>query len=251
LCHLSGQKTRLVILLTLLPLLATAQWEGHKKAKSEYSEEANPTLFRKNRLSSRLHFGFQLALLRSNVDVKYSPEYLNGNHELSAVNASPSPGFIIGGHACLRISDFWDFKPQFNFFAAYERKLTYQYTENSKKPTEIRTVESAMFEVPLLLKYRAKLRNITNMYWVLGVKPSFSLSQKSADKEKVLLRNQDISIEYGFGFDVFFPYFKFAPELRFSHGLMNVLNTGNQNFYTRQLSRLTTHSATLYFHFGG
>lgn len=249
LCHLSRQKAYWLIIFSCLPLFATAQWEGHKKEKSRYTEEAHPSLFRKNRLSQRLHFGFQLAILRSNIDIKYNDSYLNGNTNIASINPSPSPGFIIGGYGSYRISDFWDIKPQFNFFAAYERKLNYQYTDG--KPADVRTVEAAMFELPILLKYRSKLRNITNMYWVVGIKPSFSLSQKSSDKDKVLLTNQDLSIEYGFGFDVFFPYFKFAPELRFSHGMMNVLNTGNQNAYTRPLARLATHSATLYFHFGG
>jgi hypothetical protein len=249
LCHLSGQKTCLVILLSCLPIWVQAQWEGHKKEKSKYTENAHPSLFRKNRLNHRLHFGFQLAMMRSNVDIRYSDEYLNRSTELSSLVSSPSPGFIIGGYGCYRISDFWDIKPQFNFFAAYERTLTYDYV--GTKASDTRTIEAAMFEVPILLKYRSKLRNITNMYWVIGVKPSFSLSQKSSDKDKVLLQNRDLTIEYGMGFDIFFPYFKFAPELRFSHGLLNVLNTDNKNFYTRQMSRLTTHTATLYFHFGG
>jgi hypothetical protein len=247
--HLSRQKAYWIILFACLPLFAQAQWEGHKKPKSKYTEDANPTLFRKNRLTQRLHFGFQLAVLRSNVNLQYHDSYLNGSTNIASINASPSPGFIIGGYGCYRISDFWDIKPQFNFFAAYERNLNYQYTDG--KPNDVRTVESALFEVPILLKYRSKLRNITNMYWVVGVKPAFSLSQKSSDKDRVLLLNQDMSIEYGMGFDIFFPYFKFAPELRFSHGLMNVLNTTNQNAYTRPLARMTTHSATLYFHFGG
>ncbi len=226
-----------------------AQWEGHKKEKSKYTEDASPSLFRKDRLSHRLHFGFQLAMMRSNVDISFSDEYLTSNNDLASIISKPLPGFIIGGYACYRISDFWDVKPQFNFFAAYERRLTYDY--NSKKPSDLRVIETAMFELPLLFKYRAQLRGISNMYMVFGVKPAFSLSQKSSDRDKVLLQNRDLSIEYGLGFDLFFPYFKLAPELRFSHGLLNVLNTENANFYTRQLKRLTTHTATLYFHFGG
>lgn len=247
--HLSRQKICLLIFVCLSPLTLSAQWAGHQKEKSKYTEHADPSLFRKDRLKPRLHFGFQLAMMRSNVDVKFSEEYLHGNNRLTSITSTPLGGFIIGGYAAYRISDFWDVKPQFNFFSAYERKLVYDY--DGSKPTETRTIEAAMFELPLLLKYRAQLRGISNMYFVFGVKPSFSLSQKSADKDKVLLQNQDLSIEYGLGFDVFFPYFKFAPELRFSHGLLNVLNTSNENFYTRQLKRLTTHTATLYFHFGG
>jgi len=238
-----------LITIFLLPTALCAQWEGHKKAKSLYTEEANPTLFRKNRLNQRINFGFQLAVMRSNTTVTFSEEYLKSANNLASIATQPSPGFIIGGYACYRISDFWDVKPQFNFFAAYERKLVYDY--NGNKATETKTIEAAMFELPLLFKYRAQLRGISNMYFVFGIKPSFSLSQKSSDKEKILLQKRDLTIEYGFGLDVFFPYFKFAPELRFSHGIVNVLNTGNANFYTRQLARLNTHSATLYFHFGG
>ena len=248
-----GYKTLILLILIafIAPTQLNAQWVGHQKEKSLYTQQADQHLFRKNRLKNRLNFGFQLALMRSNLTPTYSDSYLATANAggLQNIYALPSPGFVIGGYSSYRVKDLFDIRVHFNFFASYERRLQYDYI-GTKKP-ELKSVEASMFEIPILIKYRAQIRGISNMYLVAGIKPSFSLSQKSEDQERVLLLNQDLTIEYGFGFDVFFPYFKFAPEIRFSHGIINVLQVKNDNFYTNQLKRLTSHTATLYFHFGG
>jgi hypothetical protein len=58
----------------------------------------------------------------------------------------------------------------------------------------------------------------------------------------------DFAIEYGVGVDLFYPFFKFAPELRFSNGLTNLRSPGN-NLGAKSLDRVVTNTVTLYLFF--
>ena len=61
-------------------------------------------------------------------------------------------------------------------------------------------------------------------------------------------KTSDFTLDYGVGFEQFFQFFKFAPELRFSHGLGNMLQPAN-NSASIGIERLRTHTVTLYLNF--
>jgi hypothetical protein len=82
-----------------------------------------------------------------------------------------------------------------------------------------------------------------------GVNPALRVSgKKDEGEEKLLINNTNFSVEYGFGVDLYYPLFKFSPEIRFSHGLVNLLSPVN-NVYSRGLQSVTAHSVTLYLLF--
>lgn len=131
-------------------------------------------------------------------------------------------------------------------YSIYERNIDYLFADSSNTTAVVAT---NMVEVPLLVKYRSQLRGTKGMYLVAGVKPAFSVSaQKAEDTEILRVANTNISVEYGFGFDVYFSFFRFSPEIRFSHGLGNILIQDN-NRLSSPLQRLSTHNVTLYLHF--
>jgi hypothetical protein len=57
-----------------------------------------------------------------------------------------------------------------------------------------------------------------------------------------------MSVDYGFGFDLFYEYFKLSPELRFSHGITNML-VKDPNVYSKALDRLSSHTVSFYLYF--
>jgi hypothetical protein len=61
-------------------------------------------------------------------------------------------------------------------------------------------------------------------------------------------KSSDLSLDYGIGYEQFFEFFKFAPELRFSHGLTNMLVPA-KNSAGNGISKMTTHTVTLYLNF--
>jgi hypothetical protein len=42
--------------------------------------------------------------------------------------------------------------------------------------------------------------------------------------DPIVTARNDFTVEAGIGFEIYFKYFKFAPEIRFSHGVNNIYN---------------------------
>ncbi len=263
--YLSGQKTRVIVLFSLLALLSVATleaqtpWFGRQKRSSKlYARDARSDLKKQgDRLTRRLNFGFFIAPLVSGYREKLTDEFINTPNfvpddlenpdVLVNVNPKASLGFAVGFYASLRLTEFLDLRVHTNA-AFYERQIEYEFQSGE---VINKVIESPMFELPILFKYRSQIRGLHNMYMVAGIKPAFVLSRRTDEEANVRPANTDLSIEYGLGFDVFFPFFRFAPELRFSHGLINTFEEEDQNAFSQPIRRLTTHTATLYLHFGG
>jgi len=129
----------------------------------------------------------------------------------------------------------------------YEREMKYSYP-NSPDKTDKR--ESTWLEIPLLVKYKSKRRVNTRMYMIAGVTMGIETNVKRSrgggvSNGRLDTQTSDFTLDYGVGYERFFEFFKFAPELRFSHGLKNVFQ-GSSN---TGISRLTTHTVTLYLNF--
>ena len=64
------------------------------------------------------------------------------------------------------------------------------------------------------------MRNI-RPYMIAGVMPSVDVLKKKSDYLK--LKSSDFMLSVGFGCDIYLPYFKLMPELKFCFGLSDVL----------------------------
>ena len=88
------------------------------------------------------------------------------------------------------------------------------------------------------------------MYVVGGLKGGIEAGAKKKDKKETELRtqNKDLAIDIGVGFDIYYPLFKFSPEIRFSQGIPNMV-VHDPNPYARSVNKMTTHTVSLYLHF--
>lgn len=184
-----------------------------------------------------LSYGFFLAAHTSTLRVKYSDEFLNpdnmGLSNVRAIMPTFSPGFSLGFLVTTRIHD------QFNILLApkvgfYEHRTELQlFTDAANSPdgVGISTVplmtEETLVELPILFKYKSQRFNNTRMFFLGGVNGQLrTKNQEEADEDDVVLKGRDVALEMGMGFDIYFKYFKFSPEIRFSHGLMNLHRGG-------------------------
>jgi hypothetical protein len=82
-----------------------------------------------------------------------------------------------------------------------------------------------------------------------GVKPGIEASgKKDQIKEELEISKFNVSLEAGFGFDLYYPLFKFSPELRFSRGMVDILDNRTNDFGV-PLRRVNTNTITLYLLF--
>jgi len=196
--------------------------------------------------NKKLTYGFLIALHSSSYNTKYSDAFVTQKFDtVYAVNPMWTSGFTLGFIVNYRLTDYLDFRltPQVAF---YENKVRYLYTNETFDDA---TVESTIVEFPVLFKYKSERRGNIRMYMVGGAKPAIQATGKREQtKEELEIKSANLSIEAGFGFDLYYPLFKFSPEVRFSHGLIDML--GNRtNAFGQPLSRVSTNMVTVYFLF--
>lgn len=75
-------------------------------------------------------------------------------------------------------------------------------------------------------------------------------SQDEANFDPIVTTGKDITLEAGMGFEIYFRFFKFAPEIRFSHGLNNlyIAEKTDPNF-SSVLESLRRKSISIYLNF--
>jgi hypothetical protein len=184
-----------------------------------------------------LHYGFTIGIGTSGYKAKLSQTFADTD-SVKYVRPTFSSAFTLGFVVNLRLHEYFDLRllPTVGF---YERKIDYQFTNLAKT----QSIESTFIEFPLLIKYKSQRRRNTRMYLIGGVKLSVEAGAKKKEKKRTELRTQstDFAIDYGVGFDFYCPLFKFSPELRMSHGLVNMVNN-DPNIYSQSIGRLTTHT---------
>jgi len=192
-----------------------------------------------------MHYGLFLALNVSRFQLQHSQYYVNNQKDTLLVNPRFGPGFMGGFVINRRLTDFIDarFVPGVAF---YSRSMV--FNDNGTEVTQ--EMPSIAMEFPLQFKLKSLRRGNVRMYFVGGVKGTTDFGNKKQDNASVELgfKNQDVAVEYGVGLELFYPYFKFAPELRFSNGLLNRYAT-NKNPYSLSTQSLRSNTITLYFNF--
>lgn len=188
-----------------------------------------------------IHYGFLIALHSSIYKLDYSETFLDSLN-LHSIMPKNSGGFSLGFVGNLRLGKYFDFRvtPTVGF---YELKVDYNFVN---RETIEQAVSSTSVEIPVLLKYKSERRKNLRMFLVGGVKGTLEASGRKDDEavDKLRTKNSNLFIEFGFGLDIYYPLFKFSPEIRFSRGLINVL-TDDQNRFTSSINRLKMNTVTL------
>lgn len=194
----------------------------------------------------KMHYGFFIAPAHTNYYLKYSSTYVSNFDTLTSIKPIGNPAYTLGFILNRHLGNFFDIR-LLPCVGNYERSVLYTFRSGIIKEQKI---SSTFVELPILFKYKSERRRDARMYVIAGLKPMFEVNNKKKEKRANLLRtnNTDLCIEYGFGFDIYYPMFKFSPELRFSTGIVNLL-VKDPNFYSQNLTRISTQNITLYINF--
>lgn len=195
-----------------------------------------------------LSYGFLIGLHTSSYQLKYSQEFVDDLDSVYSISPRFSTGFSLGFIVNFRASDFLDIR-LLPTVAFYEHTLEYRFLD---EPTQNELVETTVVEFPVLLKYKSERRGNTRMYFVGGLKPGFEASGKNDIQEgsddNLNINQFNLSLDLGFGIDIYYPLFKFSPEIRFSRGITNMLEPNNSPLSVG-IDRLNTNTITLFLLF--
>jgi len=193
-------------------------------------------------------YGFSLAAHSASFKLKYSDYFTSPDMDsVHSILPRKRPGFKLGFIVNFKLAQFLDARitPTVSFS---EYVLEYNYVGGDQF-NEL--VESTGVEFPLLLKYKSQRRNNMRMYVIGGITPIIEAAGRSEleeDLNRLQLEKINTNLEIGFGFDMYYPLFKFSPEVRFAYGMVNLL-TDSVNIKNAGLSDLRTKTLTFYFHF--
>lgn len=236
---LSLQRSKIVCMV-VLALLASLSASGQSK---RWVRKNNP-----NYDERKFSYGFMIGLHSSALQLEYDDKFVTPDFDtLYAVQPEWSAGFSLGFIVNYRAADFLDLRvtPKVSF---YEHKLKYVFTNEA--PLD-HLIETTMVEVPLLAKYKSVRRGNVRMYMIGGITPGIEASGKK-DLQSVSgaleLERFNLSLEAGFGFDLYYPLFKFSPEIRYSRGMLDMLGT-KDNPFGEPLRRITMNTVTVYLLF--
>ncbi len=198
----------------------------------------------------RIHYGFALGVHSSKYVFKYRDAFVTPSFDtLHSIVNRPLAGFKVGFVVNFHLWQYLDFRV-LPTFGLYENELKYRYTNG----TSFTMFKDATFlEIPLVFKYKSQRRRNTAMYLVLGVNPSLEAAAKGdeqADIETLETKNWSIAVESGVGFDLYFPLFKFSPELRYSWGFRNMIQE-DINEFNAPIEKLIFHNFTFFVTFEG
>lgn len=204
-------------------------------------------------------FGYILGLPRTNYFIRYNQQFIKAysanNQSDSTMITSPSKmGIKMGGVINFRIDDYFDFRiiPS---VAIYRRELSFVQFQSNVYKTATGFRENAWFELPVMLKYKSERRGNVRMYIFAGATLGFETNAVNRSRNSTAiritdLRTSDLCVNYGVGLEMFREYFKFAPELHFSHGMRNLIDAYRvQGTTLGQLDKLASHTVSLNFLF--
>ncbi len=201
--------------------------------------------------SQLIHYGFLMGVHTSKYRPRFNDNFTSPSQD-SVQNVIPgnNGGFKLGFVVNFYVFQYLNFRilPTVAF---YEFDLNYHYSDGQPVLRELK--DATMMELPLILKYKSVRRGNSAMYLVGGINPSLEASGRGDEggtREKLELKNANLALELGAGFDIYFPLFKFSPEIRYSFGVRNMLEE-ERNQFSANFSSLRTHNFTVFISFEG
>ena len=197
----------------------------------------------------RFHYGFLMGLHQSKYRIRYSDTFTSPIMDsLHSIVPENQGGFKLGFVIDMYLFQYLSIRllPTVGF---YENAMTYRFTDGTSL-SEFK--DATMMEMPLLLKYKSVRRRNHAMYLVGGINPSLEAAARTEDasREKLEIRRFNFAIDLGVGFDIYFPLFKFSPELRYSFGRRNMLRPV-ANSFSVNLEEALIHNLGVFITFEG
>lgn len=145
-----------------------------------------------------------------------------------------SPGFSVGVLGEMRLNTYLSLRltPTMHFG---QKHISFHEQVSGRDSTQ--TMKSVYISIPLDLKISGPRFNNYRPYILAGVNPMIDLTTK---KQKALLMKPfDCYLEIGMGCDIYLPFFKLIPELKFCFGLANILQKNRTDLIDKNLMKFS------------
>lgn len=197
------------------------------------------------------HLGFMVGFQTQDMIISHSGNTGPNGEVWFTEIPSYSVGFSVGIIGDRYLNEYMNLRlsPSLHFG---ERRFIF------KEQTSAEEVESSLrsnyLTVPIHLKFSAPRMKNTRPYLLAGGYAAFNIGQKKDDILR--FKAMDYGLEFGVGCNIYLPLFKLCPELKFSFGLVDVVNKNRSDLtdkdmlkYTEAISSGKTRMISLVFNF--
>jgi len=199
----------------------------------------------------RIHFGFLLGTNFSTFKY-YNSNAFRKQDTIKQVNMVRYPGISLGAVADVHIGRRFDFRftPTLTIT---ERLINYTFYDSSQNQ---KSVESALVEFPMLFEIHSDRPGNVRLYAVGGFKFSYDLASNAFNARNpanpnVAVYPINLYYTFGAGLDLFYPYFKFSPEIQLARGINNIYVPHNDTYNNGTFSSLRSNILYFTFYFEG
>ncbi len=217
-------------------------------ANSQEKEENRP-----NHDNWPYYFGMSVSYNSSTLHSTKHPLFLQ-NDSVLAVEPGSSGGIALGLVGTLRLSSRFSVRANPQLIIGGAKYFTYslKYPTFDEKFIEKKTLPSNIVSFPFQVKFNSdRIRNFRT-YMMGGIKYDIDLASNSQARnaeDLVKLKKNDLGIEAGIGFNFFFRFVTFSPEIKISNGLTNIhsrdVNLKFSNVLDKLQSRMVVFSIIL------
>lgn len=197
------------------------------------------------------HFGFILGFNAMDFNVYQSNTPSDDGRCWYADQTGLNAGFTVGIISDLRLGEYFDLR--FNPVLMFNDRVMSYVSEDGEVGEDV-TVKSSIIDFPLFVKLRAQRSGNFRPYLLAG--PAATLDLGRSRDCSLLLKQMDYGIEFGFGCDIYLPYFKLAPEVKMFMGLNDMLDRDRPEISspeevrcTAAINKLTSRILTFTFNF--
>ena len=220
---MTGNRYTLRAVIMLALLLLAPMWGAGRLCAQERKTQNRPFL------DDRVwHYGFLVGMNIQDLSIANNGlPYINSNGMAEYWYADVpeyTPGFSVGILGELKANDWLSVRliPTMHFG---DKKVVFKEQRSGKVVEQY--VKSTYLSFPLDLKISADRFNNYRPYVVTGLAPVFDLTVKKG--KELLVKKTDVMFEVGMGVDLYYPFFKMIPELKFCFGLNNILERNRKD----------------------
>lgn len=199
-------------------------------------------------IEKKVHFGFSMGTNFSDIQYNMSESFYK-NDSLLTVGVGLIPGITLGAICNFHIKERLDLRIIPSLLLS-QRNMNFNFANGAFR---FKTIESVYANLPIHLKYKSTRHGNWRFYVLGGGEYSYDIaSNQGAEKDffnpNIALKKHNYSYTWGFGFDLYFPYFKFSPEIRIANGVNNVLDP-HETVYSDSFSKFRNRMILISFHF--
>lgn len=183
----------------------------------------------------RLHYGFLFGMNIQDLEFQNNgfvdPE--SGEQWYADVD-NYNPGFSVGVMGELRLNTHFALRVSPTMHFGQKHVL---FHEQISGRDSTHNVKSSYISLPIDMKIAAPRYNNFRPYFIAGANPMIDLT---ARKHRALrTKPLDCCLEVGMGCDIYLPFFKLNPELKFCFGLADILKKDRSDLIDGTLMKFT------------